>query len=290
MGSQHEVKVDVVSSIQDANIVKSAEKFPKVEPKPTGPTVPPKKESRERTESVCSENMPDLCPIEDEANESDALPEIFVQIPEAPDDSCQVPSKDLNLFFLTSFDQDNDMEDSDCKISPGIPTPKNLDTNDELIQSDLEYRILADLDQLLESSGIDPNHVMFKEAFVQRTIAVVKDSVKIETTEKAGSVERVENIEQDTESSESETEGNVYDVFDMSMKRLEFIENQVKGIYTDPPTDEVLPVDSEEHDHESVKGSITDSASKRVEMIQGIIRGELTPEQMVFEISTLMKE
>ena len=252
-----------------------------------------KEEGRIRTESVNSENMPDLCPIEDEYDtaEEDALPETCVQIPETTEGSELSSSKDDKHFFLTSFDEDSNFDPSESRDSPSFLTPNLTDDQpaDLSLLTGLETKLLSAFDNLLKDASMDPSLIIKKEDFIKSTVAEVLEfnNKWIEQTENINDCSVISVVDK---CCDSDHEDDVYDVFDMSMKRLEFIEKHFKGI-SNEPTEQLLAIVHDKPLKSNAAGSFeNNTAARKVEEIKSILSSASAPEEILSQISKVLEK
>ena len=229
---------------------------------------------REKTLSVCSDNIPDLCPIEeDEVQEDGVVVSESDDLDEDIDDGCTLSKKNFyksgSIFFMTDFDdEDSEVEDEDEHKSHS-DDDSFVDAEEHLTQekSKLKPVIREILDSSLSESDLtscgDASEVL--EAMSSKLVfpisSLVMSIVKEELTSSSSQViagevrparespekemEREGDREREspshtpavTEEASADMErvhcDTVCDVFDLSMKRLDFIGNSFKTIYSD---------------------------------------------------------
>ena len=225
--------------------------------------------ARERTESECSDTMPDLCPIEQEEEEKRRLEEMRKEMeqmrkPEAvnpePEKKLRFSeeiSKDLDVekdreltpIFLTNFDDDeSEAEVSSADVTENLTGGINAGTDvvEPQVRSVVEKLFHDIFDQKNANSPEQPARTEISsesiDSFIQSLVSRIIDLVltlsrnemqsKTSTTVARGGTFQMTGLETESEDESEMSEisecENVNDMFDLSMKRLNFIENSFK--------------------------------------------------------------
>ena len=262
-----------------------------------------KESRREKTVSVCSDNIPDLCPIDDEeSSEHDNTEE-----PEdGPDEGCKLEKKNFyksgSIFFMTDFDDEDEVEAQDDDKSntdeDSLTDAEEHNSNEE--QARLKPFIRKILDSTLEDGDLtncgNSREMLetMSSKLLQPISNLVKDivedklsssSCKVLTPEVSspiqveremsptgGDVDLAVEPEQDCGDCD-----NQYDVFDLSMKRLDFIEHSFKTIYSEdskPPAIEIRE----------------DSLEEKMRKIQEILGSENNSDDKIKQIEKIIQK
>lgn len=168
---------------------------------------------------------------------SESVPEILVNIPQ-PDEvegtSLSKCHSGANLFFLTNVDPESEGS------TPGLsPQPQSHLQGEGMLGSllhDVASRVLVSLDNLLLTSHVDPQVVLNKKEFVQQTVDEIKWSL-VKYSEYSLSTMSIDSNETDDTLSRQDTAM----AFHSSMRQLDFIENQFRGLVNPGDTFQSLP-------------------------------------------------
>jgi len=246
--------------------------------------------ARERTESVSSEtseDLPDLCPIENEVETDDEIPEIVVQIPEQSEAQDLTSDKDVSLFFLTSFDPES--EEGEDKSTPGAISPRSTETFHSN-SKEIESKLLSDLNTLLELSAVNPEAVANRVEFVHRIanqISCSNGSMDPKLAECAeaelNDCSIISRLDSDHHSDSDSDQGDEYDVFDASMKRLEFIENQFRWVNNSQEEDRCLQIE------DKTEASYKECDADAVDRIRALVESGLERGVILQKISEIVQ-
>ena len=226
--------------------------------------VKPERAARERTESECSDTMPDLCPIQEEEEEQRRVEEMLAEIKEKEKQQIQTeptikvmeqePSADfqtetdreLTPLFFTDFDDDDTEADISCADVTEHPATVGTGANsmepqirkmvenlfDEMVSQNKEETEDSQKEKL--SGGMD----QLISKLVSNILELVLTIASPPTQEIAANpanreIQSINNFEPESEdeSEMSECE-SIHDMFDLSMQRLTFIENSFKTLST----------------------------------------------------------
>ena len=225
--------------------------------------------ARERTESECSDTMPDLCPIEAEKEERKRIEEMRKEIEEMK----RIEKKDIGSLenrtsenklrfsedLITDIEADNDHEmtplfltnfdddESDADISAADIT-EHLHSSRigaEVVEPQVRSLIESLFSEVFDESD---NSEKFKkeqfasgiEQFIGKLVSNILDLVlRLASSQESSAIEcdkqriaALERIEASEQESEDESElsecESIHDMFDLSMKRLNFIESSFK--------------------------------------------------------------
>ena len=175
---------DTEIAVDDVNIENSAAslEISKEPPWQNNPKDNKHFEKRDRTESVCSENMPDLCPIEIEENQHNLTIIPSIDPKHELNNEVQVQThKNVNLFALTSFDQDvesdDDISEDSRSNSEGCTSNPIFQRFDET--KTLESKITEKLNRLMEISLYEIDQESSKNEFVKFVINEVTASLNV---------------------------------------------------------------------------------------------------------------
>ena len=267
---------------------------------------------REKTLSVCSDNIPDLCPIEDgdtqqdEDNQEDEEASTPVDdLEEEEEGGCTLSKKNFyksgSIFFMTDFDDvDDDSEAEDDDGHKSNSDEELFADAEEHIASEEKSKLKPFIREILNSSLSDCDLIDCRDSseiletlslkLVPPISSLVQDLVKEELTSSSSQVITAEvispmdileessdlttatDIIPDTETGDSQT---VYDVFDLSMKRLDFIENSFKTIY------------SEESEPPAIENK-EDSLEKKMMRIREVLSVQSTSDEKIKEIERIL--
>ena len=194
---------DTEMNVDNAHIENSAASLEKSKepPQQNNPKDNKHFEKRDRTESVCSENMPDLCPIESEENQDDPTIIPSIEPKHELENEVQVQThKNVNLFALTSFDQD---VESDDDISEDSRSNSEGCTSNLIFQrfnetKTLESKITEELNRLMEISLYGTDQETSKNEFVKFVINEVTESLNVKRETKNESSDAREEEDNET--------------------------------------------------------------------------------------------
>ena len=290
---------------------------------------PPQKEgrvARERTESECSDTMPDLCPIEQEEEER-RLEEMMEEMrkqegvvnpePEKKLRFSEEISKDLDVekdreltpIFLTNFDDD----ESEAEVSSADVT-ENLDGIDVAtdvvepqVRSVVENLFHEIFDQKSVNNSEQPKTEIsadsidsFIKNLVSRIIDLVLTLSRSELQSKKSTAVARGTFQMTGLETESEDESeisemseiseceNVNDMFDLSMKRLNFIENSFKTMSSSTLDLRSITPDVQAITHSHDEAEKGDSESDMLEKIRQIIATEGNADEKLKRINNIV--
>ena len=258
---------------------------------------------REKTVSVCSDNIPDLCPIDDEENSQH---EITEDLDEEPDEGGRLEKKNFyksgSIFFMTDFDDEDEDEEQDEDKSNS--DEDSFTDAEEHISNEEQARLKPFIRKILDSTLKDGdltscgNSSEIIEAMSSKLLQPISNLVKdiVEDnlsscsskaiTPKVRSPVVVESqsspvgcevdlaVEPEPVSGDCD---NHYDVFDLSMKRLDFIEHSFKTIYSEdsnPPAIEIRE----------------DSLEEKLRKIQEILSTENNSDEKIQQIEKIFQK
>ena len=260
---------------------------------------------REKTLSVCSDNIPDLCPIEDEDNQEDEEASTPVDDLEEEEGGCTLSKKNFyksgSIFFMTDFDDvDDDSEAEDDDGHKSNSDEELFADAEEHLASEEKSKLKPFIREILDSSLSDSDLIDCRDSseiletlsskLVSPISSLVQDLVKEELTsssyqvmtaevmspmdilEESSDLTAATDIIPDTDTGDSQT---VYDVFDLSMKRLDFIENSFKTIY------------SEESEPPAIENK-EDSLEEKMMKIRQVLSVPSTSDEKIKEIERIL--
>ena len=275
----------------------------------------PQGSRREKTISVCSDNIPDLCPIEgDDTPEADFLDEGDKDFTERHSDeevhdeelTCNLSKKNIyksgSLFFMTDFDDEEDIETSKSVASED----ESFADAAEHLSHDETVKIIPLIKEVLTSTlkegfcdnqSNDVNIDRISANLLSPLTTLVKNIVDEKLTSssskgpsplctpdvKSGNQCLVSVSEKEIEVStlEGDYDGdNDVDAFDESMKRLEFIESSFKTIISD----EAVSIPAIQHSQDQ------NQVENRLERIKMIMASSLDQAEKLLQIDSILKE
>jgi len=233
---------------------------------------------REKTISICSDNIPDLCPIEDEEDiNTPSLGDLQIEpLNDSIDDlddtigsycqdlPCSLSKKHSgSLFFMTDFDDED--EEVQGKHSSNSDEESFVDANEHLSQEDqlkikplvqeVISNVLEDFKSCGEKSEENPIISKVSSKLVSPLTNLVKTIIEDRLSScsskgispfpntpdfslRPSSINTVSIVEDITETNitvdiDAEEVTECDNVFDISMKRLDFIESSFKTILSD---------------------------------------------------------
>ena len=279
------------------------------------PTMPHKKEEekmpnearREKTISECSDNLPDLCPIEgDEADFidendpefSDRNYDFEIHDEEQP---CNLSKrKSGSLFFMTDFDDEDDAEETKSENSED----ESFTDANEHLSHDETVKIIPLIQEVLTSTlkegfsdtqGSEVNIDKISANLLSPLTTLVKSIVDEKLTSGSSKGHSplctpdvnsenqclVSTSENELEATRVEEEGEIdVDAFDESMKRLEFIESSFKTIISEEA--DSVPAIQHIQDQNQVED--------RLERIKMIMASTIDQEEKLRQIDIILKE
>ena len=284
------------------------------------PTMPDKKEEekmpnetrREKTISECSDNLPDLCPIEgDETPEADFIDENDPEFAERSFDfevneeelPCNLSKrKSSSLFFMTDLDDEEDAEDTKSDASED----ESFTDANEHLSHDETVKIIPLIKEVLTSTlkegfsntqdndlNIDKISANLLSPLTTLVKAIVDEKLTAGSSKGHSPLFTPDvNSENQCLVSTSETEKEVEatrveeereidgDAFDESMKRLEFIESSFKTIISEETTS--VPAIQHTQDQNQVED--------RLERIKLIMASTMEQEEKLRQIDSILKE
>jgi len=277
---------------------------------------------REKTISICSDNIPDLCPIEDEEDINN--PSLEDIEPEPLNDSyddledtigsyghdlpCPLSNKHSgSIFFMTDFDDEE--EEIQGKHSSNSDEESFVDANEHLSQEDhlnikpLVQEVISNVLEDFKSNGkiseetpiinkvssklVSPLTNLVKTIIEDRLSCSSKGISPFPNTPdcslRPSSINTVSIVEDlmDTDMKvdmDVEEVNECDNVFDISMKRLDFIESSFKTILSD----EAHPVPAIEHKKETTE--------ERMKRIKEAIKSSMDKEEKLRLIEEIMEE
>ena len=281
------------------------------------PTLPDRKEEedktrREKTISECSDNLPDLCPIEgDETPEADFTDENDPEFAERNFDfevyeeelPCNLSKrKSSSLFFMTDLDDEEDAEDTKSDASED----ESFTDANEHLSHDETVKIIPLIKEVLTStlkksiSDTQENDVNIDKISANllspltTLVKTIVDEKLTASSSKGHSPLCTPDVNSENQClvSTSETEKEVEatrveeereidgDAFDESMKRLEFIESSFKTIISE----ETASVPAIQHTQDQ------NQVEDRLERIKLIMASTIDQEEKLRQIDKILKE
>ena len=253
-----------------------------------------KESRREKTVSVCSDNIPDLCPIDDEENSEH---EITEDLDDQPDGCCRLEKKNFyksgSIFFMTDFDDEDEDEAQDDDKSNSdedsfSDAERNISNED---QARLKPFIRKILDSTLEDGDLTScgNSREILETMSSKLLQPISNLVQDIVEDKLTSskvitpavrspvvLERSPDLTAEPEPDCGDCE-NHHDVFDLSMKRLDFIEHSFKTIYSEDSKTPAIEIKE-------------DSLEEKMRKIQEILSSENSSDKKIKQIEKICQK
>merc|ERR1712110_500367 len=275
----------------------------------------PTETKREKTISVCSDDLPDMCPIEgDVTPEADFIDEINHDFAERRESDFEVHDEEMvcnlskkniyksgSLFFMTDFDDEEEAEETKSEASED----ESFTDANEHLSHDETVKMIPLIKEVLTSTlkeGLcDDPQAMNIDRISANLLSPLTTLVKTIVGEKmtSGSSKGHSPLCTPDVSSEnqclvsaSETEKEVdvskvedeegetdVDAFDESMKRLEFIESSFKTIISD----EAASVPAIQHEDQN-------KVEDRLVRIREIMASSVDQAEKLKQIDSILKE